>query len=232
MDPTLPTAHQSDALDIIGSIIGCMQIIIFTILLMCSGHFAFNSPSCPFDSSMHDCLGVFCLMLVMFVLSFILAVAIAMRHACCMLPWLIISVIVTIGGIIYLSIFPHLLLAVFGCLILCPLILTWYPLYKLYNRYRQPLRHQPEQRLSYGLDELYTLNRANKVLYACQYPAPSSLYSAEIMPSRRTSQYTDVGSQYDARSMSADSNNHYVLNSPAPGWRIGLYPKMSNKVYI
>uniref|UniRef100_A0A1I8P878 Uncharacterized protein n=1 Tax=Stomoxys calcitrans TaxID=35570 RepID=A0A1I8P878_STOCA len=118
MDPTLPTAHQSDALDIIGSIIGCMQIIIFTILLMCSGHFAFNSPSCPFDSSMHDCLGVFCLMLVMFVLSFILAVAIAMRHACCMLPWLIISVIVTIGGIIYLSIFPHLLLAVFRCLIL------------------------------------------------------------------------------------------------------------------
>ncbi|XP_075168961.1 uncharacterized protein LOC142241110 [Haematobia irritans] len=237
MDKLSPVPQSgSDALDIIGNIIGCMEIIIFTILLICSGHFTFNVPSCPFDSSLHVCLGVFCLMLVMFILSFVLAVAIAMRNAACMLPWLIMSIFVTIGGIIYLSIFPHLLLGVFGCLVLCPLILTWYPLYKLYKKYRTPHRVSEDHRLSYGLDERYTLNRPDKMLYASQLVAHpnGSLYPIEMAPSRRASQYTynEEGSHYNPINVNVDPNYHYVLNSPAPGWRVGLYPQMSNKVYI
>ncbi|XP_058980668.1 uncharacterized protein LOC131803401 [Musca domestica] len=218
-------SRRSSILHIIGNIIGYMQIITFTILLICSGHFAFNVDTCPFDSSAYVCLGVFCVMLAMFLLSFILAVAITMRQAAFMLPWLIMSIVVIIGDITYLAVFPNIILGIFSSLVICPLLLSWYPLYKLYGKYNKE-KTREEQRLSDALDETHTLNRAAQLT-----TPPSTLYPNEVVQYYRSLDRRPDSAAYDA-SLPVDPNFAYISGTPAPGWRIGLYPKMSNKEYV
>lgn len=115
-----------------------------------------------------------------------------------------------------------------------PLILTWYPLFKLYQRYRSERITQDVQRHSCGLDELCTLNRPSKVAATADIAGPYLTYPGEFVHGYSTAdrrRYED-GPPYNM-TMSIDQQYpSYVTGSPAPGWRIGLYPKMANKEYV
>ncbi|XP_013117281.1 uncharacterized protein LOC106094600 [Stomoxys calcitrans] len=129
---------QDDALDRMGKVIGYTQVYLFTILLMyvC---YTFRTSACTLqadDPPSNVCLGTVALTLTMLAISVSLAVGISLRHAYYLLPWLIMSVFTVILISAYLVMYGNLFLAVLGSLILFMVMLSWYPSFRLYQRYR------------------------------------------------------------------------------------------------
>ncbi|XP_075166169.1 uncharacterized protein LOC142238415 [Haematobia irritans] len=137
---------HDDTLDKMGKIIGYTQVYLFTILLMyvC---YTFRTSACTLqaaDSQSNVCLGTVALTLIMLAISVSLAVGISLRQSNFLLPWLIMSSVTVIFIIAYILAYGNLFLTILGSLILFLVMLSWYPSFKLYQRYRLERRSEAE----------------------------------------------------------------------------------------
>ncbi|XP_011290439.1 uncharacterized protein LOC105261493 [Musca domestica] len=143
---------EKDLLEKLGKFIAYKQILLFALLLVFACHITYSSFSCPICGPGFEAgCKIFTTMLLiiittMFIFAFILSLGLSMRQSDYLRPWLVTTVFLVILDIAMISLTEDNIQLILGSLVLICQSLSWFPIYKLYERFNDERRSREEQR--------------------------------------------------------------------------------------